>query len=186
MIKYTVEDYLQLPYQEVSSVLWELIDGVIQMAPSPNLVHQKLSLRISSTLYQWFRDNKKHCEIFTEPADVFLKENLILKPDIFVVCDLEKLTTNRCNGIPDLVIEILSPRTKNNDLPGGAKFRAYEEFLLKEYWIVDPLDERNITLTQFVLEDETLTQKQIYTKHDIIQSHIFPDMRINLEECFSL
>ena len=184
MIKYTYKDYVKLPSFDVGGILWELMNGVIQMAPAPKIIHQRLSGNIFSELRQYIKENKKKCEIFTEPTDVYLKEDVILQPDIFIVCELEKLTKSRCNGIPDLIVEILSEGTKRNDLPGGSKFNIYQEFLLREYWIVDPLDEENITLTQFVLEDEILVQKQIYTKNDKITSYIFPDLEIYLKEIF--
>ena len=186
MIKYTYEDYQKLPYNDLSFVLWELINGVIQFAPSPNLMHQRLSSRLHLQLGNFIENTGKNCEIFTEPTDVYLKEDLIVKPDIFIACDKEKLTRSRCNGIPDLVVEVLSPSNKKNDLPGGSKFQIYEEFMLKEYWIVDPLDEENITLTQFTLEDYKLVQKQAYTKKDNLQSHIFPDLEIDLDKVLSM
>jgi Uma2 family endonuclease len=39
-------------------------------------------------------------------------------------------------GAPDLVIEVLSPETRNNDF--GAKKYAYEKYGVKEYWLIDP------------------------------------------------
>ncbi|WP_391570643.1 Uma2 family endonuclease [Cohnella sp.] len=40
-------------------------------------------------------------------------------------------------GIPDLVVKILSPSTSHNDKIRIK--RQYERFGLKEYWIVDPV-----------------------------------------------
>jgi Uma2 family endonuclease len=37
---------------------------------------------------------------------------------------------------PDLLIEILSPATREIDRT--LKFRQYEKFAVREYWIVDP------------------------------------------------
>ena len=180
MYRYTVTDYEQLPHNDVSVVSWELINGVFQMSPSPKIIHQKLSSDFLIEFGMYIRIDEKKCGLFAEPTDVYLREDLVLKPDIFIVCDLEKLTENRCNGIPDLIVEILSPSTKYNDLPGGSKFKVYEKFLLKEYWVVDPLDTANIKLTQYRLMNNILTQIQTYTRNDIIQSQIFPGLRIHL------
>lgn len=40
---------------------------------------------------------------------------------------------------PDWVCEILSPGNKEDDLPGGDKFREYEASRIPYYWIVDPV-----------------------------------------------
>lgn len=42
-------------------------------------------------------------------------DNLIVEPDLFVVCDPDKLDNYGCKGAPDLVIEILSPCTRRHD-----------------------------------------------------------------------
>ena len=184
MIKYTYKDYVKLPSFDVGGILWELINGVIQMVSAPKDIHQELSSNISGELYNFIKKNKKDCKLRFSPYDVYLKDNIILQPDISIICELDKISKRGCNGIPDLIVEILSEGTKRNDLPGGSKFNIYQEFLLQEYWIVDPLDAENITLTQFVLEDEILVQKQIYTKNDKITSYIFPDLEIDLKEIF--
>ena len=185
MIKYTVEDYERLPHFDITGLLWELINGVFQMSPLPTSVHQKISGNIFFELRKYIKENKKSCEIYA-PLDVRLDKDNVVQPDILVVCDKDKIFNGRCNGIPDLVIEILSPSTKQNDLPGGSKFKLYEQHKLKEYWIVDSLDENNITLTQFVLENNTLTQEHVFTKKDKFQSFLFPELEIDLSDVFAL
>ena len=183
MIKYTYEDYKKLPSLDVAGLMWELIDGVIQFAAAPADIHQKLLLEF--TFY--FRLNLKDgCEMRFAPSDVYLDQHTVFQPDLYIVCDKDKLTKSKCNGTPDLILEILSPGTKEKDLPGGSKFNNYQKFGLKEYLILDPLDENNITLTQYVLENNTLTQKQVYTKEDKFRSFIFQELEIDLSEVFNL
>jgi Uma2 family endonuclease len=60
---------------------------------------------------------------------------------------------------PDLVIEVLSPRTRGNDL--GPKRQAYVRAGVKELWLVDPA-ERTVTVVENTRErvlrpGETLT-----------------------------
>lgn len=45
------------------------------------------------------------------PEDV----DTVVEPDISVVCDKSKIDIRGCRGVPDLVIEILSPSTQRHD-----------------------------------------------------------------------
>ena len=49
---------------------------------------------------------------------------------------------------PDFAAEVLSPSTAENDR--GIKYEDYASHDVREYWIIDPLEE---TLEQFVLQD---------------------------------
>ena len=57
-------------------------------------------------------------------------------PDIIVVCNPNIVKENGVHGVPDLVVEILSKSTAKRDKID--KFRKYEQYGVKEYWIVDP------------------------------------------------
>ena len=59
-------------------------------------------------------------------------------PDFMVVCDPDKIQPDGVHGAPDLVVEVLSPSTMNNDL--GRKKDVYERAGVKEYWIVSPVE----------------------------------------------
>jgi Uma2 family endonuclease len=80
--------------------------------------------------------------VFTAPFGVRLypkddrSDDMVVEPDIVVVCDFSKLDERGCNGAPDMVIEILSPSTAQKDR--FLKFNRYLEAGVREYWIVDP------------------------------------------------
>jgi len=60
-----------------------------------------------------------------------------VQPDILVICDDEKVDENgKYHGIPSLVVEILSPSTKNKDM--DTKLELYMKGGIGEYWIVNP------------------------------------------------
>ena len=77
--------------------------------------------------------------------DVVLSENpdTVLQPDVYVLCDMEKLHykgkkgifSNKYYGAPELCIEILSPSTRKRD--AGIKYLKYLDAGVKEYWLVD-------------------------------------------------
>ncbi|MBR2215610.1 MAG: Uma2 family endonuclease [Selenomonadaceae bacterium] len=113
----------------------ELIDGEYMLAPAPGEGHNDVMANILVKFRVYLRG--KPCRAYGDNVDVFLDEKNIFQPDVSIVCDRSKIKANGIHGAPDLVVEILSLSTKKNDR--GKKFKAYERFGVKEYWIVDPV-----------------------------------------------
>ena len=59
------------------------------------------------------------------------------------------------HGVPDLVVEVLSPSNREHDLV--KKKNLYEKFGVKEYWIVDPQTKATIGYTLDSGKYETMT-----------------------------
>lgn len=72
----------------------------------------------------------------------------VVQPDLLVVCDRNKLDEKGCRGVPDVIIEIVSPFSASKDLK--EKFALYERHGVKEYWVVHP--EEKIIMV-FILEE---------------------------------
>lgn len=141
---YTSKDYYAIP----DGIRVELIDGKIYDLSAPSLIHQSILGDIAYVLKKYIRDNKGKCFVLFSPLDVKVDcdEKTIVQPDIFVVCNKDKLNTQFVYGAPDLVIEVLSPSTKNRD--EGIKLTQYRSAGVREYWIVDP-DKKNIVVHKF-------------------------------------
>lgn len=179
---YTAADYLRWNLDE----LVELIRGkIFKMSPAPTSNHQKVSGELSGLFYLTFRN--KQCQFFAAPFDVYLvqpgqdykqAENII-EPDLCVICDAEKIKKFGCVGAPDLVVEILSRSTTRRDQKD--KFELYEEFGVREYWIVSP-ENRSVILN--VLENGSYKTFRPATEGEILQSKIFPELRADLKEVF--
>ncbi|MBQ9014567.1 MAG: Uma2 family endonuclease [Firmicutes bacterium] len=122
----------------------ELIDGVIFNMASPSVAHQLIQTQLATRLQSFVDNNSGDCLTLTCPLDVYIEKNetTILQPDVVVICDRDLFRDGKVWGAPDLVIEILSPSTKERDL--GAKYLKYMGFGVREYWIVDPMKERII------------------------------------------
>jgi hypothetical protein len=54
----------------------------------------------------------RSCTPFIAPFDVVFDETNVVQPDVFVVCDQNKITNANISGAPDLIFEILSPSSK--------------------------------------------------------------------------
>ena len=154
----------------------ELIDGYIYMSPSPNQDHQTIVLRAAGKIDAYVRNHSGKCKTLIAPSDVKLSDRCNIQPDIFVVCDPDKLDGQRCNGAPDWVIEILSPSNETHDLKD--KLYLYKEAGVREYWIVDPMQERVI-----VYPFTTTKITGIYTFDDDIPAGIYSDAAEPLSIC---
>jgi Uma2 family endonuclease len=102
-----------------------------------------------------------------------------VQPDIiFISTDrLEIITKKRIEGVPDLVIEILSPRSVGYDR--RTKYDLYAEAGVRAYWIVDPA---NCTADDFVLRGNVYVPFGHFGRDGHIQSELLPDLRTPLAD----
>jgi len=120
---------------------YELIDGEVFMMSAPSVEHQGISGELFRQIANYLVGKK--CRVFAAPFDVCLsgkgdEDDTVVQPDILVICDKTKLDKQKCNGAPDMIIEVLSPSiTKHDKL---IKFNKYKQAGVREYWIADPVD----------------------------------------------
>lgn len=130
-----MELYEMLP----EGTLAELIDNQIYMSPAPLFKHQKTIQSIFKELDKIIEEKGKG-SIIVAPFDIKLdKTQNSVQPDIIVILknNPNQVTEEgRYTGVPDLLIEVLSPSNKEYDLI--KKKDLYEKFGVQEYWIVDP------------------------------------------------
>lgn len=177
---YTYADYLAYPENERI----EIIDGhVYNMSPAPSRIHQEIIMELSAEIRNYIKSNKYNCKVYPSPFDVVLKNETeeinnsknIVQPDISVICDKNKLTDKGCTGTPDMIIEVVSPFNPSSDYV--RKLNLYEQFKVREYWIVNPIKK---TILVYVL-DENLqyAAPEAYTFKDKIKIGIFNNLEID-------
>ena len=144
-VYFTVEDLEFFPEWPESDLI-ELINGELFVVPSPNLQHQRISSKIEFIIQKYLEKNPIG-EIFHAPIDVELSSEDLVSPDIVFVQVNRRfiLKEKKIIGSPDLIIEITSSN-KQRDLV--KKKHLYEQFLIKEYIIVNPEDNYLIYLLQ--------------------------------------
>ena len=180
---YSYADYLKWSFEERV----ELIKGkLFKMSPAPGRSHQEISIRIASEVRQFLKD--KECRVYHAPFDVRFPQKTdstnretytVVQPDICVVCDPEKLDDAGCKGAPDLIVEILSHSTSKKDL--NDKFYLYEEFGVKEYWVVYPGDK---VLEIFYLEKGKYSRSKKYLPGDLVISEVLSGLNLNVNDIF--
>jgi len=166
----------------------ELIRGqIFKMSPAPSPYHQQISVRIASELFLFLKN--KVCQVYTAPFDVrFPKESTadqdiytVLQPDICVICDpVNKIDNRGCIGAPDIVVEILSPG--NNKMELLNKYNVYQEFGVKEYWVISPAEK---TFLKYTLDKSGRYQpSKLFTLSEKVQSAVVPGFELDLDEVF--
>jgi Uma2 family endonuclease len=135
----TYADLMDLDIPEGDTGIYELLNGEIVRRSSPNTPHQRASVKLIRHLDR-FNEEHHLGELFHAPYDVYLDDNNAgIQPDILFVSrerDFVIRENNGAVGAPDLIIEILSKGTAAKDR--GIKKDVYEQFAVREYWIVDP------------------------------------------------
>ncbi len=178
----TYEEFIELA--EASEQRFELIDGVIYNMAAPSYDHQYAVHEIHGTFYNWFKNKK--CVPLTSPFDVtFFKseDNIcVVQPDIIVVCDSEKQNEKgRYQGIPTLVIEVLSLSTRSKDMI--KKLDLYKQCGVKEYWMVDT--KKNMIYV-YTFDNKDITDYIVYQKgiQEFAESICFEGLKVNLKDVF--
>ena len=146
--EYTLEDYYQIPDDQRV----ELIDGNFFVMEAPTNIHQLLIGQLFAAFLSLITEHELDCIPFLSPSDVQLQcdNKTMLEPDVYIVCDRDKILKSHTYGAPDLVVEVLSPSTRKKDMT--IKLEAYARAGVREYWIVDP-DKMKVIV--YLLSEET-------------------------------
>ena len=177
----SLEEFLQMDKENEHRL--EYFDGEVVYLESPSVKHQQVLLNIAAEFRNYFRG--KSCELFISPLDVWLRNEektakVKVQPDLMVICDKTGLIENAYEGVPVLVIEIISTSNQTHDRI--RKYSTYMEFGINEYWMVNP---ELKTVEVYVLEEDEYKQAAIYKGSDCAASQIFDGLDILLEEVFS-
>lgn len=170
----------------------ELLNGKIVMMSSPSVNHNIISFNITHIFSEYLKG--KPCMAFNDGVDVYLTEKDRVIPDAMIVCNKTIIRPDGVHGVPDLVVEVLSPSTAKNDR--GYKKDLYEKSGVKEYWIVDP---NMRSIESYLLLDGSysmdgfygifpdafgITEKERTESRKEIQVSLYNDFCIPLEEIF--
>lgn len=184
--KISYEEYMSLVNS--SDQRYELIDGEIYLMASPGFNHQVVVNEISWHFNNYFKE--KSCRSLTAPLDIRLygfaskfEENPnIVQPDVIVICDENRVNEdNKYEGIPTLIVEVLSPTTISKDMV--IKLNLYMKSGVSEYWIVD-IENKRIIQYSFTQERE-IESFDTPKEGDTIKSTYFKGLEIELKDIFS-
>ncbi len=146
--EFTYDDYLNLP--DEAGRRFEVLDGMLIREPPPDVMHQRVSVRLLRVVDDYFQGVDPGGQAFCAPLDVTLGEKTVVQPDLlYVASDQQDIVgERRIDGAPQLVVEILSPSNPRKDRL--QKLRIYQRAGVPHYWIVDPVQR---TLECLALQD---------------------------------
>src|SRR6266498_3271465 len=173
----TARDFMELPE---GPPYYQLIEGDLYMVPSPESFHQDIVGNIFYLLRRYLEKHRLGTLRFA-PSDVQLTEVNVYEPDIYYVSRSRKsiLTRHGAKGAPNLVVEVLSPRTAKLDK--GAKRTVYARAGVEEMWIVDPEAKR---VHVYRLGESADAPAGAYGVRGKIESPLFPGLKIPVAKVF--
>jgi Uma2 family endonuclease len=121
-------------FMQTTEERYELINGEIIEMGTPVPAHQDVVFNSAIVI----NNIKQGGKVYIAPLEVYLDDENIPQPDVMWVAPDSKckVTSKRLEGPPDLIVEVLSPSTARHDR--DAKFKLYQRFGVREYWIADP------------------------------------------------
>jgi Uma2 family endonuclease len=137
--EWTYEDYLRIPRRPDDGRRFEVIRGVLYVTATPTWPHQYAVGELYFRLRQFIGDRDLGL-VLLSPFDIRLPERIAdpVEPDLifFRKGNEPRGEDSYFQGVPDLVIEVLSPRTRRRDRT--TKLEAYRDAGIPEYWLVNP------------------------------------------------
>ena len=160
---------------------YEVIDGNLYVSPPPLAEHQSTSMVLCRYLAPYIHERRLG-KLFAAPIGVELDDENGVQPDlVFVSRDrLEIVTRRGILGAPDLVVEILSTRTRTRDR--SVKLRRYDAAGVRYYWIVDP---RTRSLDELRLAEGGYERVGTYGPGATFRSELFPGLEIPIDELWA-
>ncbi|MGE0495569.1 MAG: Uma2 family endonuclease [Vulcanimicrobiota bacterium] len=156
---WTYEDYRELPDD---GIRYEVIEGRLYLTPAPTPYHQTLSRRLQFVFYQLELEGKG--QIYDAPVDVLMEGATPVQPDlVYLRADQASLVTRRgIEGVPELLVEILSPSTATRDRT--LKLNRYARCGVRRYGVLDPASR---TFELLRLDGETYRLEAALGPHDV-------------------
>lgn len=156
----------------------------------PTADHEAITERLRRLLYR--AQDAGYGLARGDPAGVVVDAlGTVRKPDLFFIRTerLHLLGERDFQGVPDLVIEVLSESTRGNDLPPRRerrqpnKFQRYEGLGIPYYWIADPQTRR---VAQYRLgADGRYGQPAVLGRGDELRFPLFPELALSVTRVFA-
>ncbi len=177
--KISIEEYLEM--ENIAVEKHEYYKGEIFAMSGAKMPHNTITKNLSGNLFGKLKGKK--CQPYGSDTRIHVPSNtLFTYPDVSIICgEVITLNDDDYNVLnPSVIIEVLSPSTKNYDR--GEKFKLYRDIpTLKEYILVDS---ETIHIEIFRLNEHNHWELEEYnTIEDILDIKVIDD-KIPLSEIY--
>jgi Uma2 family endonuclease len=179
--RFTSADLEQMPDD---GKRYEIIDGELYVSKQPDWHHQFACMRISRFLDEWSERTGRGVTN-AAPGLIFADDDDVA-PDVIWISK-EKFATalgqdGKLYDAPEIVVEVLSPGSKNERRDRETKLKLYARRGVQEYWIVDW---RKRQIEVFRREQATLKQVVTLFAQDSLESPLLPGFACHVETLFA-
>lgn len=170
----TYDDYASMPDD---GNRYEIDDGVLElMSPVPTPRHQVIAVEMAYLI-------KNSCDsdyiVILSPIDLILSPKEVRQPDLVMVhrSSASIITRRGIEGVPDLIVEILSPHSFRRDKQ--RKLKVYAKYLIPEYWIVDPANE---VLERYLNKNGKYELQELFMNDEPVRSDRLPCVTLTVAQ----
>ncbi len=118
---------------------YEIVDGELYMSRQPHWHHQFTCVRLTRFLDEW--NEQTGLGVVNAAPGIIFADDDDVAPDVIWISTARLATTlgsdGKLHAAPELVIEVLSPGSPNEERDREAKRKLYSRRGVHEYWIVD-------------------------------------------------
>ncbi len=172
ILRLTVKD-LELFPDPIDDTRYELIGGELHVSKQPDWEHQQTCAELTFELGAWNRASGA--------GRILIAPGIIFGPDEAVAPDVVWVSNERfprvvgddgkLHGGPELVVEVLSPGSKNESRDLDLKLDLYSRYGVAEYWVADWRDR---TVRVYRRQNAQLTRVSTLTAEDTLASPLLP------------
>ena len=175
--KITFAEYLN--YDDGTNNRYELVNGELVSMPPASFLHSDIIDFIADLFKAFCRENQLDFKVKTGDVGIRTGINSSRIPDISVIeGEVWRNMPRNASAVIEvpliLVVEVVSPGAEQIERDYTNKTREYQNIGIKEYWIVDPIEQK---ITVLVLGKGSYN-KVIFTGNDLVNSATFPQLKV--------
>jgi Uma2 family endonuclease len=163
---------------------YEIVDGELYVSKQPHWQHQYVCGRVFALLDSWSSQAKTGMANLA-PGLIFGDEDDVA-PDVIWISQKRLASALQADGklhmAPELVVEVLSPGTTNQQRDRETKLKLYSRRGVQEYWVINWQDQ---LLEIYRREEGLLALDKTLYGTDVLQSPLLPGFACKVDQLFT-